>query len=141
MGFLAKEVVWPLTSKSIWALGHGSIVWSRGPTSVPLGIPTRAHNNYESKLGVVQIPNKRTTDSSSHIDRQDIPGQYANVRLHCPMSARQCLRKLRCWAHLLQWEPFPKPCNFVERKEKEKESLRERNTEKERKVISLSLKI
>ena len=30
-------------------------------------------------------------------------------------------------------------CNFVERREREKESLKGRNKEKERKVISLSL--
>ena len=103
------EPVRPLPSKSIWALGHRSIVWPRGPTSVPLRIPTLAHNNYEPKLNVVQVPDKRTADSSSHIARHVIPEQYANVWLHCPVRAQQCLRKLHRQAHLLQWEPFPKP--------------------------------
>ena len=89
------KIVRPLTSKSIWALGHGSIVWPMGPTSVLLGIPTRAHNNYEPKLGVVQILEKKTADSNSHIAQKVIPGRYANVRSHHPVSARQCLRKLR----------------------------------------------
>ena len=102
------KIVRPLTSKSIWALGHGSIVWPRGPTSVPLRIPARAHNNYEPKLGVVQILEKRTADSSSHIAWKVIPRQYANARSHRPLSARQCLRKFRRRTHLLQWEPFPK---------------------------------
>ena len=93
--------VQPLTSKSIWALGHGSIVWPRGPTSIPLGIPTRAHNNYESKLGVVQILEKWTVDSRSHIAQKVILGRYAHAQSHRPLSARQSLRKLRCRAHLL----------------------------------------
>ena len=99
----------PLTSKSIWALGHGSIVWPRDPTFVPIGIPARAHNNYEPNLGVVQIPEKRTTDSNSRIAQKVIPGQYANDRSHCLLSARQCLRKLRRRTYMLQREPFPKP--------------------------------
>ena len=99
----------PLTSKSIWALGHGSIVWPRGPTSVLLGISARAHKSYEPKLGVVKMLEKQTANSSSYIARQVIPEQYADVRLHRPVCARQCLRKLRRRAHLLQWEPFPKP--------------------------------
>ena len=77
----------PLTSKSIWALGHGSIVWPRGLTSVPLGILAQAHNNYEPKLGVVQIPEKWTVDSSLRIAWKVILGRYANVRSHHPVSA------------------------------------------------------
>ena len=55
------------------------------------------------------MPDKRIADSWSHIAQQVIPRQYANVRLHRPVSARQCLRKLRRRAHLRQWEPFLKP--------------------------------
>mgnify|MGYP000954979955 CR=1 FL=1 len=99
----------PLTSKFIWALGHGSIVWPRSPTSVLLGILTRAHNNYESKLGVDQILEKWTVDSRSPIAQKVILERYAHARSHCPLSARQSLRKLRRRTHLLQWEPFSKP--------------------------------
>ena len=99
----------PLTSKSIWALGHGSIVWPRDPTSISIGIPTRAHNNYEPKLGVVQIPEKWTAYSSSRIAWKVILGRYANDWSHCLLSAQQCLGKLRCRAYLLQREPFSKP--------------------------------
>ena len=52
---------------------------------------------------------KQTADSSSHIARQDIPEQYADVWSHRPVCAWQCLGKLRRRAHLLHWEPFPKP--------------------------------
>ena len=31
-----------LTSKSIWALGHGLIIWAEGPTSALLRIPPQA---------------------------------------------------------------------------------------------------
>ena len=76
-----------------------------------LGIPTRAHKSYELKLGVVQMPKKRTAGvvhillGKSSLDNMHMFG-YIALSLCVPGSG---LRELRRRAHLLQWKPFPKP--------------------------------
>ena len=45
----------------------------------------------------------------SHATRETIFGLYIHARSYCHLCARQNLRKLRCWTHLLKWEPLPKP--------------------------------
>ena len=56
-------IVRHLMSKFIWVLGHELMIWAGGPTSSPTKAQFQAHNDYQSKLGVVRILGKRTADA------------------------------------------------------------------------------
>ena len=44
----------PMIPKPIWALDHGSIVWSKGLTFIPPRIPVQTHKSYEPMLRIIQ---------------------------------------------------------------------------------------
>ena len=50
------ELYSPMILKPIWALEHGSTVWSKASTSVPPRIPVQTHKSYEPilRVGVIQ---------------------------------------------------------------------------------------